>query len=327
MSKWRYTKGLHELGDGCFAYLQPDGGLGWSNAGLVVDQGRSLLVDTLFDLPKTREMLEAMAAASPAARSIGTVVNTHANADHTFGNQLVGGAEIIASKACLEEMKEENPPLLDLLLNWRDRGEYGAYVRGLMPGFDFEGVELTLPTRTFEKALTLKVGEKEVRLLEVGPAHTRGDVLVHVPEQRTVFTGDMLFIGGQPILWVGPFANAIKSCDLILSWDVDVVVPGHGPITDKAGVREMRAYLVYVSEQARLRYDAGLSVEEAARDIALEPPFSDWAESDRIVQNVNLLYKEFGGGRHMADFKDVSAAMRRYKEHPPCPACGTHPAA
>ena len=44
-----YSKGLHDLGDGCFAYLQPDGGWGWSNAGLVVGDGVSLLVDTLFD--------------------------------------------------------------------------------------------------------------------------------------------------------------------------------------------------------------------------------------------------------------------------------------
>ena len=55
-----YERGLHELGDGCLAYLQPDGSWGWSNAGLVVGDGASLLVDTLFDLPLTRRMLDAM---------------------------------------------------------------------------------------------------------------------------------------------------------------------------------------------------------------------------------------------------------------------------
>src|SRR5271170_5908346 len=106
--KWSFTKGLHELGNGCYAYLQPNGSWGWSNAGLVVDGDQSLLVDTLFDLKLTREMLEVMRRAQPrsAARS-GTLVNTHSNGDHCFGNELVEGAEIIASKACAEEMRHD----------------------------------------------------------------------------------------------------------------------------------------------------------------------------------------------------------------------------
>ena len=94
MAKWQFTKGLHDIGNGCHAYLQPDGGWGWSNAGLITDGDRSLLVDTLFDLKLTREMLGAMRDAVPAAKSIGTLVNTHSNGDHTFGNQLLGGAEV-----------------------------------------------------------------------------------------------------------------------------------------------------------------------------------------------------------------------------------------
>lgn len=89
------TRGLHELQDRCYAYLQPDGGWGWSNAGLVVGDGASLLIDTLFDLRMTAAMLEAMAPVREAA-PIATVVNTHANGDHCYGNQLVSGAEIVA---------------------------------------------------------------------------------------------------------------------------------------------------------------------------------------------------------------------------------------
>ena len=81
-----FTHGLHELGDGCHAYLQPDGGWGWSNAGLVCGDGASLLVDTLFDLRLTAEMLDAMAAPT-AGHPIGSLVNTHANGDHCYGNR------------------------------------------------------------------------------------------------------------------------------------------------------------------------------------------------------------------------------------------------
>src|SRR5262249_38139812 len=163
---------------------------GWSNAGLIADRDQTLLVDTLFDLALTREMLDAMRAAVPSARSIGRLVNTHANGDHTFGNQLVADAEIIASRACAEEMKER--PVEEagaMKRNWPQLGEAGAFRHEVMGSkFKWDDVRNTLPTRVFDAELRLEVGDKEVVLKTVGPAHTRGDVLVHVPKDRTVFT-------------------------------------------------------------------------------------------------------------------------------------------
>src|SRR5207244_6392363 len=115
----------------------------------------------------------------------------------------------------------------------------------------------------------LAVGDTEVRLIEVGPAHTGGDVLVQVPAARAVFTGDILFNGGHPIVWAGPVANWVAALDRILAMDVDVVVPGHGPVTDKAAVREEKAYLEHVSAEARARHAAGIPALEAARAIHL----------------------------------------------------------
>src|SRR5262249_13220809 len=112
-----YVKGLQEVGDGMYAYLQPDGGWGWSNAGLVADGERTLLIDTLFDLQLTEEMLRAMRRAVPAAASIDTLVNTHANGDHCFGNQLVGGARIIASHPTSPALAALPPPALAPLLS------------------------------------------------------------------------------------------------------------------------------------------------------------------------------------------------------------------
>ena len=103
-----FERGLQELGNGGYAWLQPDGGWGWSNAGLIVDGEKSLLVDTLFDKPLTRDMLSAMCAAEPeATKQFDVLVNTHSNGDHCNGNELVHGAEIIASKACAEELARD----------------------------------------------------------------------------------------------------------------------------------------------------------------------------------------------------------------------------
>jgi glyoxylase-like metal-dependent hydrolase (beta-lactamase superfamily II) len=209
MAKWQYTKGLHDLGNGSWAYLQPDGSWGWSNAGLVVDGDRTLLVDTLFDLKLTREMLATMAHAVPQAAKIDTLVNTHVNGDHTHGNQLFIGAEIVGTRQLLEEM-EAFPPeqLAALFRNWRALGAAGEFLNETMGSrFDFDGVVNTPPTRLFDGELTLKVGDKEVRLVDLGPAHTPSDTVAYVPQDRTLFTGDLLFHGGHPAVWAGPVRN------------------------------------------------------------------------------------------------------------------------
>src|SRR3954451_22104849 len=283
-----YTKGLHELGDGCYAYLQPDGGWGWSNAGLVVGDGTSLLVDTLFDLKLTGEMLTAMDAVTTTA-PIATVVNTHANGDHCYGNELVSTAEIVASAAAAEEMGHVPPSLLAELT--AAPGEMGDLFRDVFGDFQFEGITLTLPTRTFEGRLELDVGGRSVELIEVGPAHTRGDVIVHSPQDKAVFTGDILFIGGTPIVWAGPLANWIAACDLMLGMDIETVVPGHGPVTDKSGVAQVRDYLSFVAEAATVRHDAGMNAWDAAQDIILGE-FGEWGEFGRIAVNVEAVYRD-----------------------------------
>ena len=287
-----YAKGLHELGDQCFAYLQPDGSWGWSNAGLIVGDGASLLVDTLFDLHLTREMLDTMAGATTTA-PISTLVNTHANGDHCYGNQLVEHADIIASAATAHEMTEV-PAAMLLALNNAD-GEVGELFRHFFGAFDFSGIDTTLPTRTFEVHLDIEVGGRAVELIEVGPAHTRGDTLVYVPDARTVYTGDILFIGGTPIVWAGPLSNWVAACDRMLAMDIDVVVPGHGPVTDRAGVVAVRDYLEFVDREATDRHAAGVDAFDAAREIArlvgARDDFRTWSEFGRIAVNVDTAYR------------------------------------
>ncbi len=287
-----YERGLFDLGRGGYAWLQPDGGWGWSNAGLVTDADQALLVDTLFDVRLTAEMLAAMHAASPRAR-IGQLVNTHSNGDHCNGNELVSGAQIIASKATADELAHESPRMMASLMKQApSMGEVGEFFLYCFGAFHFEEVTQTLPTRTFEGELDLAVGDKRVHLKQVGPAHTRGDTIVHIPADRLVFTGDILFIEGHPILWAGPVGNWIDACDHIAALDVDAVVPGHGPITDQRGVRAVRDYLVYVRDQARARFDAGMNAYDAALDISLVD-YDSWGDAERIVVNVATLFKEF----------------------------------
>src|SRR3954451_8523274 len=145
-----YRKGLHEVGDGLFAYLQPDGTWGWSNAGLVTGPGTSLLVDTLFDLRLTREMLDAMRPVTDR-HPIGAAMNTHGNGDHCFGNALLpDGAEVYATKGAAEELEAAPPELVNALKNTDQLGrEFSAYIRRIFGPFRFEDIDLRPPTATF----------------------------------------------------------------------------------------------------------------------------------------------------------------------------------
>ena len=302
---------LIEVGDGCLAYLQGDGGWGWSNAGLVVGDGTSLLVDTLFDLKITERMLTAMAEHTARA-PIDTAVNTHANGDHCFGNQLLpASTTVVSSTAAAEEMPELPPALLAALNN--DPGEAGDLFRSFFGEFEFDGIELRIPDRTFSGRLDLDIAGRVVELIEVGPAHTRGDVLVHVPDAGVVYTGDILFIGGAPIVWAGPLGNWVAACDLILGMDAQAIVPGHGPITDDRGVAAVRDYLAIVDEEATERHAAGIDAFEAAREIGAalgaSERYGELGEFGRIVVNVETAYRSLDPAHESPDIVEQFRRM------------------
>ncbi len=277
---------VREVADGVFAWIADTGGWGWSNAGLVVADGApGVLVDTLFDADLTASMMAALPQVP-----IGTLVNTHANGDHWYGNAVVGASSIIASARATEEMAALPPAAMAALVA---AAPEDSFFRRIFSPFRFDGVAAALPTQPFEGAVIVKVGDVDVEVVELGPAHTAGDVIAVVPARRVVFTGDLLFSGGHPIVWAGPVTNWIGALDHVLGLDIDVVVPGHGPVTDKAGVRELRAYFTELLEQARPLYDEGLTPLEAARRIRIERAVG-WGESERIVVNVAACFRDFG---------------------------------
>ena len=95
-------------------------------------------------------------------------------------------------------------------------------------------------------------------------------------------------------MWNGPAANWLAACDLMLEMDAGVIVPGHGPVTDKSGIEEVTSYWEYMASEAKKRFDAGMTEKEAVADIR-PGPFASLTDPERIVVNVNALYREFRG--------------------------------
>ncbi|SFB93584.1 Glyoxylase, beta-lactamase superfamily II [Nocardioides terrae] len=296
-----YARGLHRLTEHTHAWLVPDGTWGWSNAGLVTGDGEALLVDTLFDLAMTREMLAGLEGLT-RDHPIRTVVNTHANGDHWFGNELVGDAEIIASAPTAEEMPANGPALILGMLD--QPGAIGRFARHIFEPFDFTDITPTVATRTFDDTLELSVGGTAVQLFNLGPAHTAGDSVVFVPSERVLYAGDLLFIGGTPIAWAGPISHWIEACDRMIALEPEFVVPGHGPVIPADGILQVRDYLEYVRDEAAVRYEKGMSPEDTMRDISLDR-FDSLDEKGRIAQNVLAVYYELDPTFERVDTREV----------------------
>jgi len=283
---------LEELGNGVYACMQEDKGLGCSNSGLLVNGG-GLVVDTFWDLPHTRDMINLYKRVWKAP--VDRVVNTHRNGDHCWGNQLFTGAEIIGHRLCAEEFDKESPEMMAALSQGVE--DSNPAVAGLalqLQAFDFSDIKLTPPTTLFEDRLTLDMEGTAVELIYVGPAHTQGDIIVHVPEQRVVFAGDVLFRLCTPIGWEGTYQHWFDALELIIDLQPEIVVPGHGPICGIEGPREMSEYLRFVQTESRRLFEAGLDELAAAKKIDLGP-YAGWTEPERLCFNVHRAYREFRG--------------------------------
>lgn len=293
-----YTRAWHPLAENVYAYLQPDGTWGLNNTGLIIDSGESLLIDTLFDLKLTQNMLDEM---KPLTKKIDRLVITHSNGDHWYGYKLVKDAEIITTEECSKEMKKMTPGKMKLLMSISFLfGKAHKMIREMFGKFAFQGYSFIPPDLTFSGTYETKVGEKNIHLIQFGPAHTAGDLIVHLASEKIIFASDLLFIKGTPLMWTPHVENWIKALDYMLSSEADVFVPGHGPITDRQGVQLVKDYFHFLTDESKKQYDNRISVIDAACNIDLGR-FADLGELERTVVNVFFLYKKFA-----ADPKPVS---------------------
>lgn len=311
---------VEKVGTGIYAYIQPDGSWCLSNGGLIIGQREAMLIDTLSDLPKTRAMLNQFdKILAQCNAQVTTLVNTHHNLDHVWGNQLVvsryPGVRTLASSRAVEEMHHDVKPeqllaVLDKARSGqlgRQPGSFGSFLTCRFSHLaELDQIAFSPPKETFEGALDVDVGGRTVKLIELGPAHTSGDIIIHVPDAKVVFAGDLLFNRGVPIVWTANPSGWIRACNAIIGLEPAVVVAGHGPVADGvAAVEDLRDYLDFVVRHTRAAVNlAKPSVEDAALDVAGKLPkkYKTWGEQERHIINVLSVYKQ------LAEESDNAAA-------------------
>ena len=276
----KWPTGLIEVAPKVYGYIQ-GGQPGSSNSGLIAGEDSAIAIDTLFTPRMTRRFLRAIRGATRSP--VQHLINTHHHSDHTGGNQFFPRAQIVAHVNCCQEMRRSGMNLERL--------------RRLAPRIaaEMEGVRLVLPSVTYAGQMTLYQDGRPVELLYMGPAHTPGDTLVYLPREKVLFAGDVAFHYVTPLALEGHVSGWVRVADRIANLDVEVIIPGHGPIGTKKELREMRDYLALVRREARRSFRAGEPEEEAARRLRVGGYYAQWVYPERLPSLVKRLYKEFRG--------------------------------
>ncbi|MFC9859050.1 MULTISPECIES: MBL fold metallo-hydrolase [unclassified Streptomyces] len=283
---------LQEVAEDIYAYVQPDGGWCLNNAGLITAGGRPALIDTAATEARALALREAVAEVTPHDPRY--VINTHPHGDHTFGNRFFAKeAVIIAHEATRAEM--------DLA---------GLHLTGLWPGVCWGDLSVELPALTFREPITLHLGGVRAELMHLGTAHTTNDTVVWLPDQRVLFTGDVVMSGATPFCLTGSVAGSISVIERLRALSPRVVVPGHGPVGGPELLDTTESYLRYVQRLAADGIAAGLSPLRIAREAA-PTPFAHLLDSERLVPNLHRACAEANGAAagHHLDIGELFSEM------------------
>jgi cyclase len=284
---------VHEVSDGIYAYIQPDGTWWINNTGFLVGPQGVISIDACSTELRTRAYQAAIAAVTPAP--VRAVVNTHHHGDHTFGNCIFPGAAIIAQERARAEAIAFGPP--------RDLPFWA--------GPDWGQLSLDPPFITFTDEIAVHAGDLRAQVRHVGTAaHTTNDSIVWIPERSVLFCGDLIFNGGTPFVLMGSVAGTIEVIQgVVRPLGARTIVPGHGPVFSGSGpVDATLDYLRFASEVAAAGHGAGLSPLQAAREADLGR-FAGWADAERLVGNLHRAYAELDGAEPGAPI-DIIAALQ-----------------
>jgi cyclase len=290
-----WEPGLKQLAPGVYAYVQGKSTWYWNNAGLIVGKDYAVVVDSLATVGLTRKFRDEIGKVTD--RPIRYLINTHHHGDHIYGNHVFAGVTIISHDYCRREAIEQGIRDPDLM-------------NTIFPEFDFRGIAITPADITFDRQLTLHMDEREIQLLHFGPGHTAGDIIAYLPEEGIIFAGDFIFLYSTPLGMEGSFAGWLSNLDAMAKLGAQTYVPGHGPVCGEEGLSLCRDYLVLVRAEAMKRFDKGMTADEAARDIDLGQ-FKQWPDPERILANMERLWREFRGEDPATSKLDIAELFLR----------------
>lgn len=212
-----------------------------ANAGIVIGTDGVLVIDTLTSAKEGKRLLRDIRAVT--RKPIKYVVTTHAHFDHALGSSVFTdlGATLVGHELDRAYLAKNGERMLKK-----------SQAFGLTPQ-DMAGTRIVLPSLTFTERLTIRLGRLDgeaIELIHLTPSHTGGSTLVYLPRQKVLFAGDVLFTDFHPFLGEGDIPGWVKTLDFIQGMDVAAIIPGHGPLSTKKDVAEMRDYILLFDAKA-----------------------------------------------------------------------------
>ena len=270
---------FRRLAPGVYVFIQPPL-LCYSSAGVIIGPEDVIVIDSLANAAMAQNLRAAIRQVTP--RPIRFLINTHAHFAHVYTNHLFPEATVIsthqgrAATAADQKVQEKHDALFASFFN----------------EIDLTGGRYTLQDMSFSGSLSIYQGEREVRLLELGPGHSESDLVVHLPKEKIVFCGDVFLNGLPPLPGEGSVTRTIANYKAVEALEADIYVAGHGDPGTLQEVRAQRALLERLHERARQCFERGLNYDAALQTLAEDGLSLDF---QRLV--ILSSYSEFSGNQ------------------------------
>lgn len=307
---------LQSISDGLYVWSpQPSAGWGLANCGLLTSPTSAAWIDTPYDTVLAGEFYDRGRELLAPGTDVDWLFVTHGNGDHLWGAAAAPRAKVVYTKETAEHIEHEpDPAQLHALVHGSDPDSVvGWYLKRHFGRYQWVTSTLPEPTIAFTGELEVSVGGVPVQLTQLAPAHTVGDMIAYLPRQRTCFSGDVIFAaapdhpGDHPCHWAGPLAGVIEGCERVLATGAQIIVPGHGPVLDRAGVDAHLGYLHHLRERSHQLHAAGATVGEAARRIIAEHRDPELELPERVLITIGSEFSHLDGSTPPSMLERVSA--------------------
>ena len=268
-----------ELETGVFARLHE----GLTNAGIIVGDDSVLIIDSLRVPSFARDLIKDVKDITD--KPIQFVIDTHSHWDHSWGNEEFPDATIIGHKNCYAEMID---------VEWNE--QWRKKVTSSDDPWSEEGniVNITPPNMTFETSMQLYFGGRELDLKYFGRAHTSGDIYIHLPKEKIVFTGDVAQDGGVPYLGDCYPVDWPDTDNKLAALPIERFMSGHGPIGDHKALEGARDFIHNLVDSVKSAIADGQNSVQASESVIaqLTPEYGNWRSFDRIGENLTSVYEK-----------------------------------
>ena len=275
------AQGLTKIADGVYSYVDeknpvPSRSFG-ANVGIIVGKDGIVVVDTLISSKEAQRFIADIRAVSD--KPIRYVVNTHEHLDHSLGNAdfIRLGAVVVSHANCKKNAEAAASTILQKAKN------YGLTDEML------QGTKTAEASLTFSDKMEIDLGDHKVELIYAGSSHTDGSIIVYVPDTRTLFAGDILFTNFHPNMRDGDVKSWISVLDYIAAMDAVSIIPGHGPLSTKKDIQEMKQYLMTCDKIGRELSAQGKDANYIAAEILKTVPKREFFEMF-VAGNVSAKY-------------------------------------